>query len=70
MNLKNNKIFNFVCMVFYIYNIVINFHLGIQCMIRCYAFGEKSYMVWTWVFILFCGMWVYKLETMDEETGE
>lgn len=70
MNLKNNKIFNFARMVFYMINIVMNFHLGIQCMIRTYAFGESSYMVWTWIFILFCGMWVYKLETMDEETGE
>ena len=45
MNLKNNKTFNFICMVFYMYNIILNFYLGIQCMIRCYAFGEKSYTI-------------------------
>ncbi len=70
MDLKNNKIFNFVCIIFYIYNIVMNFYLSIQYMIHAYMFGEGSYTVLAWVFTLFCGMWIYKVKTMDEETGE
>ncbi len=70
MNLKNNKTFNFIRMVFYIYNIVMNFHLGIHYMIRAYAFGKSSYTALAWIFTLFCGMWIYELKAMDEETGE